>query len=239
VQLVSIHKHSTNRLASQSVGRRQRLLFFPLSFFSLFLFFLFFSFPFFFFSFFPSPYSSLYPSPLFLFRRQADLYYARQTRRRQSVCDRVGAVVPSSVVALSAGWQGGWCPRRKRGPRGTRRRTPRWFHAVKAVRLLQQLRIAAPPTTDIHIRAIRHPGGGAPATAETGRGREGLREREREAERMRRERNSGKGWKRRRRRRRRRRFTLGCGDRDRQGWRFPGERSLFTRIAGVRAEKRR
>lgn len=75
------------------------------------------------------------------------------------VCVTWGAV-PSSVVALSAGWQGGRRPRRKRGPRGTRRRTPRWFHAVKAVRFLQQLRIAAPPTTNIHIRAIRHPCGG-------------------------------------------------------------------------------
>lgn len=73
--------------------------------------------------------------------------------------------VPSSVVVLSAGWQRGWCTRRKRGPRGTRRRTPRWFHAVKAVRFLQQLRIAAPPTTDIHIRTIRHlTGGGSTET---------------------------------------------------------------------------
>jgi len=122
VQLVSIHKHSTNQLVSQSIGRRQRFLFFSFSFFSLFS-----SFPPFF-SFLSLSFSFcfsfplLFPPPVtpFLFRRQADLYYARQTRRRQSVCDRVGAVVPSSVVALSAGWQRGWCPRRKRGPRGTR-----------------------------------------------------------------------------------------------------------------------
>lgn len=82
--------------------------------------------------------------------------------------------VPSSVVALSTGLEGGRRPRRKRGPRGTRRRTPRWFHAVKAVRFFQQLRIAAPPTTDIHIRTIRHPcGGGRGAAASVGRGRGG------------------------------------------------------------------
>lgn len=94
----------------------------------------------------------------FLFRagRQAS---TQDKHAGDRVCVTWGAV-PSSVVALSAGWQGGRRPRRKRGPRGTRRRTPRWFHAVKAVRFLQQLRIAAPPTTDIHNRAIRHPCGG-------------------------------------------------------------------------------
>lgn len=90
-------------------------------------------------------------------RRFTQDKHAGETR---VVCVRHVGAVPSSVVALSAGWQGGCRPRRKRGPRGTRRRTPRWFHAVKAVRFLQQLRIAAPPTTDIHIRAIRHPSGG-------------------------------------------------------------------------------
>lgn len=89
------------------------------------------------------------------------------------MCVRHVGAVPSSVVGLSGGWQGGRRPRRERGPRGTRRRTPRWFHAVKTVRFLQQLRIAAPPTTDIHIRAIRHPSGGATVTGERGdRGKE-------------------------------------------------------------------
>lgn len=98
--------------------------------------------------------------------------YARQTRRRDTscVCMRHVGAVPSSVVGLSAGWQRGCRPRRERGPRGTRRRTPRWFHAVKTVRFLQQLRIAAPPTTDIHIRAIRHSSGGVDG-AETSNGR--------------------------------------------------------------------
>lgn len=99
---------------------------------------------------------SLYFHFLFILRRQA-------STQDKHASDRVfvtWGAVPSSVVALSAGWQGWRRPRRKRGPRGTRRRTPRWFHAVKAVRFLQQLRIAAPPTTDIHIRAIRHPCGG-------------------------------------------------------------------------------
>lgn len=60
----------------------------------------------------------------------------RKTNTQATECVCVGAV-PSSVVVLSAGWQRGWCTRRKRGPRGTRWRTPRWFHAVKAVRFLQ------------------------------------------------------------------------------------------------------
>lgn len=69
------------------------------------------------------------------------------------MCVTWGAV-PSSVVALSAGCQGGRRPWRKRGPRGTRRRTPRWFHAIKTVRFLQQLRIAAPPTTNVQTSVL-------------------------------------------------------------------------------------
>lgn len=111
---------------------------------------------------------------LIYFSTSRQTLYARQTRRRDTscVCMRHVGAVPSSVVALSAGWQRGCRPCRERGPRGTRRRTPRWFHAVKTVRFLQQLRIAAPPTTDIHIRAIRHSSGGVDG-AETSNGRKG------------------------------------------------------------------
>lgn len=143
MQLVFIRKQPTSQLTSQTVVARfsswsQFSLSSSLSFLSLSL--------------------SLFLFISFLFRA------GRQTSTQDKdagdrVCVTWGAV-PSSVVALSAGCQGGWRPRRKRGPRGTRRRTPRWFHAIKTVRFLQQLRIAAPPTTDIHIRAIRHPCGG-------------------------------------------------------------------------------
>jgi len=186
---------------------------FSLSFFFFFALFFFFSF-------------------IFFFTGRQTLY-ARQTRRRDTscVCMRHVGAVPSSVVGLSGGWQGGCRPRRERGPRGTRRRTPRWFHAVKTVRFLQQLRIAAPPTTDIHIRAIRHSSGGADG-AGTSNGRKG-------------EHGIGKKkvgtlvqggtgcWK-----QRRRCFAdIGGrrqaeGKRGGQGW-FPGEWSLFTRRARV------
>ena len=65
---------------------------------------------------------------------------------------REGSSVPSSVVALTTRWQRWWCPW------GKSRRTGRWtawrFHTVKAVRFLQQLRIAAPPTTEIYVSAL-------------------------------------------------------------------------------------
>lgn len=163
--------------------------------------------------------------------------YARQTRRRDTscVCMRHVGAVPSSVVGLSAGWQGGCRPRRERGPRGTRRRTPRWFHAVKTVRFLQQLRIAAPPTTDIHIRAIRHSSGGVDGAGTSNGRKRGAWNRKEEGW------NSRPGWKqgcwKQRRRcfadiRGRRQVELAEGKRGGQGW-FPGEWSLFTRRARV------
>lgn len=55
-------------------------------------------------------------------------------------------LVPSDIAGLSArGVRRN--SRRERGSRGTRGRPPRRLHAVQAVRLLQQLRLAAPPNT--------------------------------------------------------------------------------------------
>lgn len=167
---------------------------------------------------------------IFFFTGRQTLY-ARQTRRRDTscVCMRHVGAVPSSVVGLSAGWQGGCRPRRERGPRGTRRRTPRWFHAVKTVRFLQQLRIAAPPTTDIHIRAIRHSSGGVDGAGTSNGRKRGAWNRKEEGW------NSRPGWSgmletettmfRRHR-------GSPEGKRGGQGW-FPGEWSLFTRRARV------
>lgn len=67
---------------------------------------------------------------------------------------REGSSVPSSVVALTTRWQRWWCPWRKRRSRRTGRWTAWRFHTVKAVRFLQQLRIAAPPTTEIYVSAL-------------------------------------------------------------------------------------
>lgn len=67
---------------------------------------------------------------------------------------REGSSVPSSVVALTTRWQRWWCPWGKRRSRRTGRWTAWRFHTVKAVRFLQQLRIAAPPTTEIYVSAL-------------------------------------------------------------------------------------